>query len=69
MTYREYVRLEVETGRLAFGVMRFGRGARREGAFDWVRRQVEAIQDEMNKLELEDDQSEQHDGPELDDEA
>jgi hypothetical protein len=55
--YRAYVPFEVETGRLAFGVMRFGRGARREGAFDWVRRQVEDIQDEMNKLELEDDES------------
>ena len=69
ITYGADVPAEVETGRLAFGVMLFGRSARPGGAFAWVRRQVEAIQDEMNKLELEDDESEQDDGFEQDDEA
>jgi hypothetical protein len=69
ITYGADIPVEVETGRLAFGVMLFGRSARPGGAIAWVRRQVEAIQDEMNKLELEDDESEQDDGFEQDDEA
>jgi hypothetical protein len=50
------------TGRLAFGVMSLGCSTRRhKAAVSWMRRQAKVLQEDMDMLEPEDDESEQDD--------